>query len=297
MKSVQENGINAMKKNLDNEQKAVEQTAEQAGEQIIEQTKTKAKAKFSVAKRILTAIVALLVVAFAAGIIWVNDYYHADNVYSQVKQVAKSEGISVSQNDSSITMKNNGSTLEVKNSSHRKIGIIFYPGAKVDPHAYMPLMLRLTEEGYTTVIAKMPANLAVLKSSAATQIIVSNPQIKSWWLSGHSMGGAMIGSYAAKSHNAKIKGLIFLAAYSTSDLSTTNLKVLTIYGSKDGVLNREHLKKYSSNLPKNSKITIIRGGNHAQFGNYGMQKGDGIAKISRSKQQAITARSILKFIG
>jgi len=40
----------------------------------------------------------------------------------------------------------------------------------------------------------------------------------------------------------------------------------------------------------------IEGGNHAQFGNYGAQKGDGAASISAEEQQNFTADQIDIFI-
>ena len=41
---------------------------------------------------------------------------------------------------------------------------------------------------------------------------------------------------------------------------------------------------------------IINGGNHACFGNYGEQKGDGKATITKDEQINITVKQIVKFI-
>ena len=41
---------------------------------------------------------------------------------------------------------------------------------------------------------------------------------------------------------------------------------------------------------------VIEGGNHAQFGDYGIQFNDGVAKISKEEQLEITIREILKFL-
>ena len=40
----------------------------------------------------------------------------------------------------------------------------------------------------------------------------------------------------------------------------------------------------------------IQGGNHAQFGNYGPQKGDAPATISAEEQQARTVEAVAEFI-
>jgi hypothetical protein len=51
-----------------------------------------------------------------------------------------------------------------------------------------------------------------------------------------------------------------------------------------------------NNLPSGAEFNIIKGGNHAGFGNYGPQKGDGKRTISREEQWRITANLINDFI-
>ena len=93
-------------------------------------------------------------------------------------------------------------------------------------------------------------------------------------IAGHSLGGAMAANYAA-THSEDYGGLILLAAYSTKNLTQTSLRVLSIYGSEDGVLNRESYEKNWANLPADATEVILEGGCHAQFGGYGPQDGDG----------------------
>ena len=183
-------------------------------------------------------------------------------------------------------------------------GIIFYPGGKVEFHSYLPLMTLCAQKGAACFIVKMPLNYAFMDKKAADKFPALYPDIKTWYLAGHSLGGAMAASYIAdKSDN--YEGLILLAAFSTRDLSETNLKVLSIYGSKDGVLNMEKYQEYKSNLPAESAdgdgngLTekVIEGGNHAQFASYGAQKGDQIPDISGEEQQRITAQTIISWAG
>ena len=47
-------------------------------------------------------------------------------------------------------------------------------------------------------------------------------------------------------------------------------------------------------MPEHSMKYVIEGGNHAQFGNYGKQKGDGEASVSDVKQQQETVEIILQ---
>lgn len=174
-------------------------------------------------------------------------------------------------------------------------GIVFYPGGKVDEKAYIPLLSKLAQNGISIVIVKMPFHLAVFNTNAATDAMVSMPQIANWYIAGHSLGGSMACVYASK-NDFRIKGVILLAAYSTVDLSQTNLRVISIYGTVDHVLDMKNIEKYKTNLPATTETSTITGGNHGYFGNYGEQKGDGEATISREEQQFQAARMILEFL-
>lgn len=85
------------------------------------------------------------------------------------------------------------------------------------------------------------------------------------------------------SNNDNIKGLVLYASYPSGDeLIDSNLKVISIYGSDDGVADLDKIKNAS--FPENSSIFEIKDGNHAQFGDYGFQKGDNEATISSEEQ-------------
>lgn len=131
--------------------------------------------------------------------------------------------------------------------------------------------------------------------NAADRIVEKFPQIDSWYISGHSLGGAMAASYAAK-HSDSLDGLVLLAAYSTADLKDSGLRVYTTYGSEDGVLNREKLEANRGNLPQDTIETVINGGCHAGFGSYGSQKGDGEPTISAEEQQQQTSDAVAAWI-
>ncbi len=176
-----------------------------------------------------------------------------------------------------------------------KAGLIFYPGGKVEYKAYAPLMAELSKEGILCILLKMPLNLAVLDINAAAGIPAEYPEIGYWMLAGHSLGGAMAASYAAK-HSDELDALVLLAAYSTADLTSGGLEVLSVYGSEDGVLNREKYEKYRPNLPSDVRETVIDGGCHAYFGAYGAQKGDGTPRITREEQTAQTVLAILALL-
>lgn len=170
----------------------------------------------------------------------------------------------------------------------RQPGLIFYPGGKVEAAAYAPLLQKLAQNGIACVLMEMPFNLAVLDTNAADRAFAQLPQVKRWYIGGHSLGGAMAGSYAG-AHADKLEGLILLGAYSAAAIPE-DLPTLAIYGSEDRVLDR-------SKLPVSQDTLLeIAGGNHAYFGDYGEQKGDGTATISREEQQRQTAEAIVKFM-
>lgn len=170
-------------------------------------------------------------------------------------------------------------------------GLIFYPGGLVDHRAYAPLMQALRERGVLTLLVQMPLDLAVLDMKAADGLQALYPQVDQWLIGGHSLGGAMAASYVSD-HAAQYDGLVLLGAYSTADLSETALSVLSVYGTQDGVLNREKYENCRRHYPKDFREIVLEGGCHAYFGDYGAQKGDGVPTVSRQQQIAVTADAI-----
>ena len=173
-----------------------------------------------------------------------------------------------------------------------KVGLILYPGGKVEYTAYAPLAEEIANSsGVLCVVPDMPLNLAVLDSGAAAEIMSRCPDIERWYIGGHSLGGAMAASYAAK-HPDEIEGVVLLAAYPTERL---DMPVLSVYGSEDAVLSAE---KYSQSRPLASDLTevVIEGGNHAQFGDYGAQEGDMPAEITAAEQRRETAEAVAAWL-
>lgn len=119
----------------------------------------------------------------------------------------------------------------------------------------------------------------------------SAPKVDQWWIAGHSLGGAMAAQFASN-HPSELEGVILLAAYAASDLSVTNLDVEIIYGSNDGVLNRAALEENAGNLAHNAITHVIEGGNHAGFGDYGPQDGDGECSIGAPEQWRIASSEV-----
>lgn len=230
---------------------------------------------------------AALLVLIAGIAVWryLIPYEPADYA---VSAMASADGVSVDDNDNWISF---------EPSTVLGTAVIFYPGALVEPEAYAPLARRVTAAGHPFYIAKMPLNLAVIKGDAADDIIRVHPQ-QSFVIGGHSLGGVMASRFAAD-HADELKGVFFLASYpdSKGSLKDTALSVLSILGTEDTVINRKKFSEGRSYLPSNTVYDSINGGNHAQFGSYGPQKGDGEATITEEEQQSYTAHSMLDWLG
>lgn len=201
---------------------------------------------------------------------------------------------------------NNNSRVEVLNTAkwiqftplQMKQGpsIIFYPGGLVEPVSYAPLASKLAENGHPTYIVKMPLDLAVFGHERGNLLLEEFPDT-AFVIGGHSLGGVMASRFA-QAHQDRIKGIFYLASYpdAQGSLSSTSVSALSILGTKDGVINKESWEAAKSNLPASTTFEFLEGGNHGQFGSYGIQKGDLKADISADEQLKMTIDAIDKWI-
>jgi len=176
-------------------------------------------------------------------------------------------------------------------------GLILYPGGRVDPRSYAPTARAIATEGYVVIIAPMPLNLAVFAADTAADVIDAYPEVSYWVIGGHSLGGAMAARFV-HSHPADVQGLALWAAYpdSSNDLSDRDLAVTSIYGTLDGLATTEKIAASLPLLPPGTEWVAIEGGNHAQFGWYGPQRGDNQATISREEQQRQIVEATLELL-
>jgi dienelactone hydrolase len=176
-------------------------------------------------------------------------------------------------------------------------GFIFYPGGRVDPRSYSSIAHKVASQGYLVVIPKMPFNLAVLDKRAAVKIINDYLEIDNWVIGGHSLGGAMAASLVYDEPEI-FKGLVLLAAYppKNNDISSLDLHVVVLYGSNDQLATPSEIVDSLHLLPFDTREIFIEGGNHAQFGDYGAQNGDGEATLEPEDQQKIVVDAILNIL-
>ena len=220
----------------------------------------------------VAAVLVMLLLLVDGFIHYTSDYYRADAEAWAV--MAQAEGIEME-----------GDLTILASPVPTDTALVFYPGGKVEPEAYLPLLDQIRQDGVTCILVHMPFNLAFFDVDAAQDVMVRFPRITHWYVAGHSLGGVMASTYASE-HPGEVDGLILLGAYVYGDFPVE--RALTVYGSLNQ--NIEDRIDYTEN------VVEIEGGNHAQFGNYGPQKGDAPAAITADEQQAQAVAAIREFI-
>ena len=224
------------------------------------------------------AVIAALLIAF---FIFAGTYYRADPSASEA--LVSDEAVAVTKTDY-------GWYFDGPSDSD---ALVFYPGARVDEAAYAPLLHSLAANGIDVCLVKMPFHLALFGMNKAGEAL-DGLSYENCYIGGHSLGGAIAANYAAE-HGDSLAGVILLAAYPTKQLDN-DLLLISVSASEDGVISRDKLEDGRNYAPERYVEYVIEGGNHAQFGDYGEQSGDGTALISREEQQRQTVDVIIKNI-
>jgi len=219
-------------------------------------------------ERVAVWVVGLLVVAAAVGVGWAATPYH--DARGSVAAVEAGEGVDVERTDA-------GGYVLRPTGADTETGLVFYPGARVHPDAYVGSLAPLAREaGVTVVVPKLPLNLAVVdyglastgvRPHAAERAMAAHEGVEAWYVGGHSLGGAMACRYAAGSED--VSGLVLYGSYCDVDVSDrADLAVLSVVGEADGVLNWAAYDDSLANLPASAHVAVLPGVNHTQFGTY-----------------------------
>ncbi|WP_223628440.1 alpha/beta hydrolase [Microbacterium sp. EST19A] len=170
-------------------------------------------------------------------------------------------------------------------------GLVFIPGAKVDPWAYAAILQGLAEDGVTVVITRPWLNLAFFDPRGLDSFTSAAPDVDVWSVGGHSLGGVRACQLAADAD-----ALVLFGSYCATDLSETGLPVLSIAGSEDGLSTPEKVDAARDQLPADAEMVEIDGASHASFGDYGPQAGDGTPTISMDAMHADVTELVGTFL-
>lgn len=230
-------------------------------------------------KKVLIILSSLSVVGLLLFFLWASIYNKASE-----------RAIGFYTNDTaSYIAEDKGSYIAFSSKGNSKdVAFVFYPGKKIEAKAYSPIAGKIAEKGFDVFIAKMPLNIAFFNLNAADKII-NNEKYTSYVIGGHDLGGEIASTYALK-NSENIKGLILLASYPNDNTSFKNkdMKVISLYGSEDKIVNIEKVEESKNQFEKNAVLDIIKGGNHSFFGDYGKEKNDGEIETTQDQLEDIT---------
>lgn len=234
--------------------------------------------------RILIAMLVLVLVAVIGIVAWSRiGIMTAES--EPLRDVVEDPRISVGESDTALL-------LQPAETGPGAAGLVFYPGAKVEPEAYAARLSDLvTEHGVTVAIVKPALNLALLDRRDLQAFTGSTPEIETWLVGGHSLGGVRACQVASEAD-----GLLLFATYCANDLSDTALPVLSLAGSEDELSTPQDIAEHRGQLPDAATMIEIDRANHASFGDYGRQRGDGTAALSDEEMDAEVMAVLSEFV-
>lgn len=197
-----------------------------------------------------------------------------------------------------LTVNDLSTTIELRPPGQASgTGFVFYPGARVDPRAYVDILRPVAAAGHLVVIVKPPLGLALLQTSQAAAVVAAHPEIGRWVVGGHSMGGVAAAGYAAAA-GSRASGLVLWASYPSGSLAgRTDLAVTSVSGTADGLTTPADVETSRASLPPSTRFVAIPGAVHADFGDYGPQPGDGAPGISHADAQERIRAATLTALG
>ena len=222
------------------------------------------------------AALALVVVGF---LIWANTPYRAER--GPVIEVWANTAVEVQYLEEGILMTPVADAIDLPASP---TGLVFVPGARVEAHAYMFQLSGVVEQhGVTVLITEPTLNLAFFDTRSLDQFTTAAPEVDRWFVGGHSLGGVRA---CLMTPGAEVEGLVLLGSYCANDLSDSGLTVLSIAGENDGLSTPAIIEQNAGLLPADARFVTIAGANHASFGDYGPQAGDGERTITSDEMRA-----------
>lgn len=179
-------------------------------------------------------------------------------------------------------------------------GLVFVPGAKVDPYAYLSKLSAVAEaSGLTIVITHPTLNLAFFDTRPLATFTELAPEVDEWWVGGHSLGGVRACQLAGEPDapgRPELAGVMLFGSYCANDLSGSGLAALSVSGSNDGLSTPAKVGAASGLLPADAAFVELEGANHADFGDYGAQPGDGESTLDDAEVRDEIAAAVAAFL-
>lgn len=223
-----------------------------------------------------TALSSLLVTV-VSFLTWFHIVFPAER--DATLEVFRDDSIQVTEVEGSIVMAaRDGAT---------QTGILYFPGARVNPYSYLYPLSEVAASGVTVVIMDPLMNMALFDTRSLDELASAAPEVTQWVLSGHSLGGVRACMLA---NHPSVTGLVLMGSYCANDVSDLDIPVVQVLASNDGLIDQEALEGSAAWLPASTTTIILEGANHASFGTYGEQPGDGSATLTRQQvREALTA--------
>lgn len=239
----------------------------------------------------LAAVVALSLVATVAFFGWALTPHRAEA--EPLREAGENPDVEV--------IRGEGHVLLAPSGEPSGTGVVFYPGARVEPDAYVATWAPVVAAtGVTVVVPHVRLNLALFDQDRAETMVAEAPEVDTWFLGGHSMGGAFAAQHVGVGDtDTDWAGLVLWASYAVeaADLADRDdLRVLSVAGSRDGVLPLTQIEERRSALPADAVTVTVEGMNHAQFGAYGAQAGDEEPELTEEEAQERLAEATSQFL-
>ncbi|QHC58170.1 alpha/beta hydrolase [Rathayibacter sp. VKM Ac-2760] len=235
---------------------------------------------------VLLSLGGLLAVAVLGFLTWSSIVMGPDE--AALARVDADPAVAVERTDNAIVL----TPTDEASTALAGTGLVFIPGAKVDAASYEATLSPLVEAGATVVITRPILNLAFFDLRPLETFTAQGPGVDEWLVGGHSLGGVVACRWA---EDPGVAGLVLLGSYCANDLSGSALPVLSLSGSEDGLSTPAKVAAASDQLPADAEFVEIAGANHADFGWYGPQPGDGTATIGHEEADARIAEALVAF--
>jgi hypothetical protein len=237
-------------------------------------------------RRIVRRVGFVALAAFVAAIIGFV-------VWAELPMRADPASLDVVAGQSGFTVTDTGSTVVLEPDNPTGTGLVFISGARVDAPAYEYKLSGIAQAGITVVIVRPVLNFAIFDTRPLSDFEAAAPNVDRWFVGGHSLGGVKACRYAA---DGGVEGLVFFGSYCSTDISASGLPVLSLAGENDALSTPQKIEDAAPLLPPTADFVTIRGSNHAQFGNYGAQPGDGVSTAADIDVRSDITHAVVAFM-